>query len=115
MGKFTLSRRTNGEFQFNLKASNNLVILTSEGYTTMKSCLMGVQSVRENSGDESAYVRKTSTKGRCYFNLRACNGQIIGTSELYESSYALEKGIESVKVNALSAPVEYLETATVSL
>lgn len=115
MGKFTISRRTNGEYQFNLKAGNNEVILTSEGYTTMKNCLTGVQSVRENSEDESAYARMTSTRGRCYFNLKARNQQIIGTSELYESSYSMEKGIESVKGNAPSAPVEYFEIAAVSL
>ncbi|WP_246029478.1 YegP family protein [Pedobacter nototheniae] len=32
MGKFIITKRTNGEYQFNLKASNGQVILTSEGY-----------------------------------------------------------------------------------
>jgi uncharacterized protein YegP (UPF0339 family) len=115
MGKFSISRRANGEFQFNLKASNNEVILTSEGYSSMKGCLTGVQSVRENSGDDTAYARMSSSNGRCYFNLKARNQQVIGTSELYESPYAREKGIDSVKGNAPSAPVEYFEMAGVSL
>ena len=34
MGKFTLSKRKNDEHQFNLKAGNGEIILTSEGYTT---------------------------------------------------------------------------------
>ena len=33
MGKFEIKTRKNGEFQFNLKATNGQVILTSEGYT----------------------------------------------------------------------------------
>ena len=39
------------------------------------------------------------------FNLKAGNGQIIGTSELYESVAARENGIESVKKNAPDADV----------
>ena len=39
------------------------------------------------------------------FNLKATNGQVIGTSELYESAAARENGIESVKKNAPDAEV----------
>ena len=38
MGKFVITKRKNGEFQFNLKAGNGQVILASEGYTTMAAC-----------------------------------------------------------------------------
>lgn len=39
------------------------------------------------------------------FNLKAGNGEIIATSEVYTTEAACRKGIESVKANALS-PVE---------
>jgi uncharacterized protein YegP (UPF0339 family) len=39
------------------------------------------------------------------FNLKATNGQVIGTSELYESTAARENGIESVKKNAPDAEI----------
>lgn len=39
------------------------------------------------------------------FNLKAGNGEIIATSEVYTTEAACRKGIESVKANAL-APVE---------
>ncbi|MEO6050504.1 MAG: YegP family protein [Pyrinomonadaceae bacterium] len=42
----------------------------------------------------------TSTNGKHYFNLKAGNGQIILSSEMYESKSATENGIESVKANA---------------
>jgi len=38
MGKFVIKTRTNGEYQFNLKAGNGEIILTSEGYTSKASC-----------------------------------------------------------------------------
>jgi uncharacterized protein len=108
MGNFVISKRTDGEFQFNLKADNHQVILTSQGYTTKDSCKNGIESVRENSRHDDSFDRKTSTNEKPYFNLMAVNGQVIGTSEMYESSGSREIGISSVKKNAPEATVEEL-------
>ena len=43
---------------------------------------------------------KTSANGKFHFNLKASNGQIILSSEMYETRSAAENGIESVKKNA---------------
>lgn len=106
MGKFVISKRANGEFQFNLKANNGQTILSSEGYTTKSACENGVESVKRNSTDDSKYDRKTSSNGKPFFNLKATNGQIIGSSEMYESVAARENGISSVKNNAPDAVIE---------
>jgi uncharacterized protein len=106
MGKFVINTRKNGEFQFNLKADNGQVILASEGYTTRTACENGIESVRKNAPDDARYDRKKSTNSKDYFNLKASNGQVIGTSEMYESSSAMENGIASVKKNAPGASVE---------
>lgn len=103
MGKFVITKRTNGEFQFNLKAGNGQTILTSEGYTTKAACENGIDSVRKNASDDKRYERKTSTSNKYYFTLKAGNGQVIGSSEMYESIASRENGIESVKSNAASA------------
>ena len=44
--------------------------------------------------------------GKFRFRLKAANGQIIGRSETYSSTSAMEGGIESVKKNAPGADVE---------
>ena len=106
MGKFVISTRKNGEFQFSLKAGNGQEILASEGYTTKAACLNGVESVKKNSQDDARFDRLESKNGKYYFNLKATNGQIIGTSEMYESSSGMENGIASVKTNAPTATVE---------
>ena len=108
MGKFVISKRTNGEFQFNLKADNGQVILTSEGYSSKAGCENGISSVKTNSQDDSKFDKKTSSNGKPYFNLKASNGQIIGTSEMYESTSGRDNGITSVKNNAPSASTEDL-------
>jgi uncharacterized protein YegP (UPF0339 family) len=106
MSKFIIKRRTNGEYQFNLQAGNGEVILTSEGYTTRAACDNGIASVRTNAPVDARYDRKQSTNGKYYFNLKASNGQVIGTSEMYESASGRDSGIESVKRNAPVATVE---------
>jgi len=40
------------------------------------------------------------------FNLKAGNGEVIGTSERYSTATARDGGIESVKANAPVAPVD---------
>lgn len=105
MGKFIISKRKNGEYQFNLKAANGAIILTSEGYKTKASCENGIESVKKNSADDSKFDRKKSINDKWYFNLKAGNGEIIGSSEMYESSHGMETGIESVKTNAPNAMI----------
>lgn len=106
MGKFVLTTRKNGEFQFNLKASNGQVILASQGYAAKSSCLNGIESVRKNSADDEKFERKESANGKYFFNLKATNGQVIGSSEMYESKAACENGIASVTKNAPDAEVD---------
>lgn len=106
MGKFVITTRKNGEFQFNLNAGNGQSILASEGYTTKTACLNGVESVKKNSQDDARFERLESSNGKPYFNLKATNGQIIGNSEMYESVAARENGIESVKKNAPDSDVD---------
>ena len=108
MGKFVITKRKDGEFQFNLKAGNGEVILTSEGYKTKAGCEGGIESVRKNSPDDARYDKITTSTGKYRFNLEAKNGQIIGTSESYESAAGMNNGIESVKRNGQSETVEDL-------
>ena len=105
MGKFVVSVRKNGEFQFNLLATNGQVILTSEGYTTKASCLIGIESVKKNSQEESRFEIKEAKNGKPFFNLKATNGQVIGASQMYASERTMKQGIASVMKNAPEAPV----------
>ena len=43
---------------------------------------------------------KSTASGKFMFNLKAGNGQVILTSEQYNSKSACENGVESVKTNA---------------
>ncbi len=104
-GKFEISKRSNGEYQFNLKAGNGQVILTSEGYGDKNGCANGIESVRKHAQADANFERKTAKDGSPYFNLKASNGQIIGKSEMYSGDAARDNGIKSVMENAPGASV----------
>lgn len=106
MGKFVITKSANGEFRFKLKAGNGEPILSSEGYSSKANCENGIASVKTNAVIDDRYDLKTSSNGKYYFNLKASNGQIIGTSEMYEGSSGRSGGIESVKKNAPDAGVD---------
>ena len=50
------------------------------------------------------FVIKTTDAG-CHFVLKADNGEVIATSQVYKSKESCKKGIESVKKNAPEAAV----------
>ena len=108
MGKFVISKRKNGEFQFNLVAGNGETILSSEGYASKPSCMNGVKSVMKNAAETKRFEAKVAKNGKFHFNLKASNGQVIGSSELYESQNSCENGIASVKKNVVGAKIEDL-------
>ena len=102
-GKFVVSRRSNGEFQFVLCASNGQTILTSEGYASREGCLNGIESVRANAADASRFEKRVAKDGRPYFVLKAGNHQVIGQSQMYSGDDTCDNGMASVGNHAADA------------
>ena len=105
MGKFVIKQAKDGQFYFNLKATNGQVILSSEMYTTLKACENGIASVKKNAPEEARYDLKQSESGKFHFNLKAANHQVIGSSQMYQSEESAKNGIASVMNNAPEAEV----------
>jgi uncharacterized protein YegP (UPF0339 family) len=105
-GWFELSKSSDGQFRFVLKAGNGETILTSELYTAKGSAEKGIASVQANCALDERYERKTSSNGKPFFNLKAANSQIIGTSQMYSSEAARDAGIESVKANGATTTIK---------
>ncbi|NIZ13240.1 YegP family protein [Phaeobacter sp. HF9A] len=104
-GKFELYTDKAGEYRFRLKAGNGENILASEGYKQKASAENGIESVKKNAPDDNRYERKETAAEKHMFNLKASNGQVIGTSQSYTSASGRDNGIESVKKNAPDAEV----------
>ena len=105
-GWYELKQNEKGQYSFALKAGNSEVILRSEQYESKGSAENGIASMQKNSPLEERYERKDSSDGRFYFNLKAANHQVIGTSQMYKSAASRDTGIESVKTNGPSTTVK---------
>lgn len=97
---------SNNTYHFVLKATNGQTILTSEVYNSKSAAQTGIASVKKNSQDLSKFERHTAKNGKFYFNLKAANGQVIGSSQMYAGEAGMENGIKSVFENAKNADIK---------
>ena len=105
-GWFELSKSSDGQYRFVLKAGNAEIILTSELYKAKGSAEGGIASVQNNCTLDARYERKTSSNGKPFFNLKAANGEVIGSSQMYASESSRESGITSVKTNGTTKTIK---------
>lgn len=108
-GWYELSKNENQKYSFVLKAGNDEVILRSQSYESKAGAENGISSVRTNGGLDERFERKAAADGRPYFNLKAGNGQVIGTSQMYKTESGREGGIESVKANCGSDNIKEVD------
>ena len=106
MGYYELKRSGDTGYIFNLKAANHETILTSQIYTGKAGANTGIASVQTNSPHDKQFERKVAKDGSAYFVLAAANHEVIGTSEMYSSTSARDKGIESVQANGQSTTIK---------
>jgi uncharacterized protein len=85
----------NGQYHFKLKAPNGEPLLSSEMYHSKSGAENGIESVKKNAPLEVRYDCKISANWQSYFVLKAANDEPIGTSAIYASADARDKGIES--------------------
>jgi uncharacterized protein len=102
-GKFELKVAKNGDYHFNLLASNGQIIMSSEMYKSKASAENGIASIKKNGGSDANFERLASSNGKPYFVLKAANHQVIGQSQMYESEASRDNGIASVMKNAPDA------------
>jgi uncharacterized protein len=105
-GWFELSRSADDQYRFVLKAGNAETILTSELYRAKSSAESGIASVQANCSNDDRYDRKESGSGKSYFNLKAANHQVIGTSQMYTTASGRDGGIQSVKTNGVTGTIK---------
>lgn len=101
-GKFVL-KISGDQFIFNLLSDDSKTLLVSERYTTKAAALNGIESVKKNADNDARY-ELTPTGKR--FNLKAGNGQVIGSSTNYNDEDAARQGMAVVKQCAPHAQMD---------
>ena len=119
-GKFEIKKSKDGRYVFNLYASNNVIVATSQVYSSSASAMNGIKSVITNAASapvEDQTVKNYATlpfpkweiyrdKGDQYrFRLSASNGSCVCHSQGYTSKTNCKKGIESIIKFATDAEI----------
>lgn len=105
-GWYELNKSSDGQFRFSLKGDGGDTLLVSEGYKAKSSAESGIASVRAHCADDARYEKKTAAGGKSFFNLKAANHQVVGTSPMFATEAARDAAIASVKACGASAAVK---------
>lgn len=110
-GTFETFKGADGQYYFHLLAANHEKVLQSQGYKSLSSAKKGIESVKTNAVDMNRFQLLEAVDGEWYFNLRAGNNQIIGTSETYVTKANAQRAMETVnKLVVQALRVEAAET-----
>ncbi|MEL6673050.1 MAG: YegP family protein [Bacteroidota bacterium] len=107
--KFEIFKGRDAQFYVRLYAANGQIILSGEGYSSRETAKHAIDSIKENAADSGQFEMRASKNGEPYFVLKAKNGAILGTSEMYKAKAGAENGMASVQKNA---PISDLDDLT---
>jgi uncharacterized protein len=110
-GTFETFQGEDGQFYFHLLAGNGEKVLQSEGYVSLSGAKKGIESVKTNAVKMERFELLEAVDGEWYFNLKAGNHQIIGTSETYVNEANAQRALETVnKLVVQALRIEAAET-----
>ena len=84
-------------------------IVRSENYQAKKGALNGIASVKKNCVSDARYEMKEANNGKFFFNIKASNGQVVGTSAFYASMEERSSAVARFKAEAPNSPTEELQ------
>lgn len=93
-------------FSFSFVNNEGEMMVKSENYSAKKNAVNGIESVKKNCQKDDRYELKESKNGKFFFNIKASNGQVVGTSALFASEAARSKAIAELKSDGPDAAVE---------
>ena len=102
---FELHKNDKGQFHFSLKTAEGGTLLNSENYESKASAENGIASVKKNSVLLDRFEKLQASDGRAYFNLKAANHQVVGTSPMFGAADKRDAAIAAAHADAEHAPV----------
>jgi len=93
-------------FTFSFVNNEGQTVVKSENYSAKKSAVNGIESVKKNCQNDSRYELKEAKNGKFFFNVKASNGQVVGTSTLFASEADRASAIAGLKSEGPGAAVE---------
>jgi len=92
-------------FSFVFVNAEGKTIVKSENYAQKSSAKNGIESVKKNCQDDARYEMKESSNGKFYFNIKSTNGQVVGTSALFDDEAQRDAAIAELKAKSSVAQI----------
>ncbi len=92
-------------FSFIFVNAQGKTIVKSENYGQKANAKNGIESVKKNCQEDKRYEFKESSNGKFFFNIKATNGQVVGTSALFASIEERNAAITELKANSQKAEI----------
>ena len=120
-GKFIITKTPKGFFRFSLQAANYQTILTSQNYSSLRTCRDGIEAIKKNalSSIEDQTLQKVEPKKypkyevyldnakQFRYRLLASNGQNIAIAEEgYATKAGCLNGIDAIGRAAPDAEID---------
>jgi len=83
--------------QFSLKAKSGQILLTSIDFIDKNQMDIIIKMLSTTPITRNHFERKTNLEGKFLFNLKDEDGNLIGTSQLYDSEMGMENGIKNLR------------------
>ncbi len=94
--KFVVKAAKDGQFYCNLVSEEGKKLLASEMYAAKAGVFTGIASIKSNAREASHYEKLTSADGKAFFHLKAANHEIIGVSDMYDTTDARDQALFKV-------------------
>lgn len=92
-----IEKTRDSEYHFRLKSESGHVLLKSVRFNDKKEVEKIIRGLTGIQNKHHAFERKTDHNGKFLFNLKAENGQLLGSSQRYSSEAGMENGIKNLK------------------
>jgi uncharacterized protein len=94
--RLEVQQRATGAFHWDVRAASGEIVLSSESYTTEAAAYNGALAAQLAGQARGGYEVRESAAGSFYFVVKAANGHVVGTSELYAARASADAAIASL-------------------
>jgi len=91
-------------YSFSFVNDEGKALVRSQNYASKSSAQNGAESVKKNCMNDDRYELKEAKNGSFFFNIKASNGQIVGTSMMFASLADRNSAVSQLKNKAQNAP-----------
>ena len=106
-GKFAIEK-FDGEYSWDLKASNGQILCQAEGYTSKAGCMYSIETFKKNIVEGQFKCVKDKNGHYCY-KLYTANNRVCAVGESYTSKQSAESAANSVVAFYKNATVEEIK------